>query len=171
MGWSRVADVGQVVQPGEPITVKVLRVDDGTQKISLGLKQLSDDPWSAVSQTYEAGQVRRGRVTRVADFGAFVELEPGIEGLAHVSTLADGPAGSTSRQDLRKAFPVGTEIEVVVQDVDAAQRRISLSVTAVAEAREADEVREYTDRQDGDGKQSLGSLADKLKGALGTRNR
>jgi small subunit ribosomal protein S1 len=171
MGWSRVADVGQVVQPGEPITVKVLRVDDGTQKISLGLKQLSDDPWSAVSQTYEAGQVRRGRVTRVADFGAFVELEPGIEGLAHVSTLADGPAGSTSRQDLRKAFPVGTEIEVVVQDVDAAQRRISLSVKAVAEAREADEVREYTDRQDGAGKQSLGSLADKLKGALGTRNR
>jgi small subunit ribosomal protein S1 len=170
MGWSRVADVGQVVQPGESITVKVLRVDDANRQIALGLKQLSDDPWSAVPQTYEAGQVRRGRVTRLAEFGAFVELEPGIEGLAHVSTFApEGQAGSVSRQDLRRMFPVGSEIEVVVQEVDAEHRRIGLSVTAVAAAREAEEVREYTERRDDAEPRSLGSLADKLRGALGTR--
>jgi small subunit ribosomal protein S1 len=72
MGWSRVSDPSQVVTPGEEITVKVLRVDDDTQKIALGLKQLSADPWSTVQATYEVGQVRTGRVTRVAEFGAFV---------------------------------------------------------------------------------------------------
>ena len=88
MGWSRVSDTSQVVKPGEEITVKVLRVDEDTQKISLGLKQLTADPWSRSTATYEVGQVRTGRVTRVAEFGAFVELEPGVEGLAHASTFA-----------------------------------------------------------------------------------
>ena len=88
MGWSRVSDTSQVVKPGEEITVKVLRVDDDKQKISLGLKQLTADPWSKVHDTYEVGQVRTGRVTRIAEFGAFVELEPGVEGLAHASTFA-----------------------------------------------------------------------------------
>src|SRR5215208_5643118 len=83
MGWSRVSDPSNLFKPGEEITVKVLRVDDDKQKISLGLKQLTDDPWSSVPSTYEVGQVRSGRVTRVAEFGAFVEFEPGVEGLAH----------------------------------------------------------------------------------------
>ena len=87
MGWSRVSDASQVVTPGETITIKVLRVDEDTQKIALGLKQLTDDPWSTVSTTYEVGQVRTGKVTRIAEFGAFVELEPGVEGLAHASTF------------------------------------------------------------------------------------
>ena len=172
MEWSRVADVAQVVEPGQEITVKVLRLNDERQQIALGLKQLTADPWSTVPQTYEAGQVRRGRVTRVAEFGAFVELEPGIEGLAHVSTFApEGQTGSAARQDVRKTVPVGSEIEVVVLEVDAASRRISLSAQAVAAAREAEEVREYTERQDSAEPPSLGSLADKLRGALGTRKR
>src|SRR5262245_35175006 len=87
MGWSRTTNPNDMVAPGEEITVKVLRVDEATQKIALGLKQLQDDPWTKVSSTYEVGQVRTGRVTRVAEFGAFVELEPGIEGLAHASTF------------------------------------------------------------------------------------
>jgi small subunit ribosomal protein S1 len=88
MGWSRVPEASQVVRMGEDIVVKVLRVDDGTQQIALGLKQLTTDPWSMVQATYEVGQVRTGRVTRLAEFGAFVELEPGVEGLAHSSTFA-----------------------------------------------------------------------------------
>ncbi|HTL03701.1 MAG TPA: S1 RNA-binding domain-containing protein, partial [Vicinamibacterales bacterium] len=92
MGWSRVTNPNEMLAPGDQITVKVLRVDDATEKISLGLKQLLDDPWSKVATSYAVGQVRTGRVTRVADFGAFVELEPGIEGLAHASTFA--PTGA-----------------------------------------------------------------------------
>ena len=169
MGWSRVADVGQVVEPGQEITVKVIRVDDANQKIALSLKQLSDDPWLAVPHRYQAGQVHRGTITRIAEFGAFVELEPGVEGLAHVSTFGpEGQKGPASRQDLRKAFPAGREIEVVIVEVNAETRRIGLSVQAVAAAEEAKEAREYTARQGGGDEPSLGSLADKLRGALGT---
>src|SRR4029453_10248183 len=87
MSWSRAATPGAIVAAGDQVTVKVLRVDEGTGKISLGLKQLQDDPWSTVATTYQVGQVRAGRVTRVAEFGVFVELAPGIEGLAHASTF------------------------------------------------------------------------------------
>jgi small subunit ribosomal protein S1 len=94
MGWSRVSDAAQVVKPGDEITVKVLRVEDDGQKIALGLKQLTADPWSRVQETYAIGDVRTGRVTRLAEFGAFVELEPGVEALAHDSTFAPtGRAG------------------------------------------------------------------------------
>jgi small subunit ribosomal protein S1 len=161
MAWTRVADPSQIVKPGDDITVTVLRVDADKDKISLGLKQLLADPWSKAAQAYEAGQMRRGRVTRVAPFGAFVELEPGVEGLIPMSE-----AGVARDADLRSAFPVGREIEVVVAEVDARARRIRLSVTAVQLAREAQEVQEYAERPDSAPSEGFGSLADKLRGAL-----
>jgi small subunit ribosomal protein S1 len=256
MGWSRVSDTSQVVQAGDEITVKVLRVDDDKQKISLGLKQLTADPWSRVHETYETGQVRTGRVTRLADFGAFVELEPGVEALAHASTFAptgrsDGwssgmapgmtgafeilsidlekkrigvalvPEGSARAggaapsqleivpgarltgkierhekfgvfvflapgrtgliplsetgvardADVSRTFPVGADVQVVVLDVDPTSRRIRLSVKAVLDAHEAEEVREYTERGDAAPAEGFGSLADKLRGALKPREK
>ena len=87
MAWSRVSNPAEMVKAGDEITVKVLRVDAEKQKISLGLKQASADPWSRVAETYKVGQRLPGRVTRVAQFGAFVEFEPGVEGLAHASTF------------------------------------------------------------------------------------
>jgi small subunit ribosomal protein S1 len=98
MAWARVSDTAEIVKPGDEITVKVLRVDDANGQIALGLKQLSADPWTTVESTYEVGQVCEGRVTRVTDFGAFVELAPGVEGLAHMSTFAPtGRAGGWSK--------------------------------------------------------------------------
>jgi small subunit ribosomal protein S1 len=161
MGWARVSDTSQIVKPGDEITVKVLRVDADKQKISLGLKQLMADPWSRAGETYEAGQMRTGRVTRVAEFGAFIELEPGVEGLIPLSE-----SGIARDVDIKKAFPAGKDIEVVVSDVDAAARRIRLSITAVQKVREADEVREYTERTDVAPSEKFGSLADKLRDAL-----
>jgi small subunit ribosomal protein S1 len=166
MGWSRVSDTSQVVKPGDEITVKVLRVDDDKQKISLGLKQLTEDPWSKVHATYESGQIRTGRVTRVAQFGAFVELEPGIEGLIPLSETGLGRDA-----DVKRAFPTGTNIEVVILEVDATARRIRLSSRAVVQAKEADEVREYTEREDAAPSESFGSLADKLRGAFPPREK
>src|SRR5207302_7017938 len=101
MAWARVSDPAEIVKAGDEITVKVLRVDEEKQKISLGLKQLSADPWARVPEVYKVGQVRPGRVTRVAQFGAFVELEPGIEALAQASTFeptgrAEGWAGQVA---------------------------------------------------------------------------
>jgi small subunit ribosomal protein S1 len=166
MGWARVSDPSQVVKPGDEITVIVLRVDADKQKISLGLRQLMADPWSKVADAYQAGQLRSGRVTRVADFGAFVELEPGIEGLVPLSE-----SGVARDGDVKKAFPVGTQLDVVVSEVDAAARRIRLSLTAVQKKREADEVREYTERTDAAPSEGFGSLADKLRNALGPRQK
>jgi len=251
MSWSRATTPNAIVAVGDEITVKVLRVDEATDKISLGLKQLLDDPWSTVAGKYEVGQVRTGRVTRVADFGAFVELEPGVEGLAHASTFAPTgrpggwsksvPAGTTAAfeiltidvaqkrigiamveegssraaeatpsqdaivpgaivtgkverhekfgvfvflspgrtglipnaetgldrdADVVRAFPIGSEVEVAVLEVDPATRRIRLSRKAVAQQREQAELREYAARPDAEPTASLGSLADKLRGAL-----
>jgi small subunit ribosomal protein S1 len=161
MAWSRVSDTSQVIKPGDEITVKVLNVDEEKQKISLGLKQLTVDPWSRVPATYHIGEVRTGRVTRIAKFGAFVELEPGVEGLVHASTDAD----------VTKAFPVGADVEVVVLEIDAEGRRIRLSVKAAGDARDAQEVREYTERQDAAAAEGFGSLAEKLRSALKPRER
>jgi small subunit ribosomal protein S1 len=166
MGWTRVSDPSQVVKPGDEIRVVVLRVDGDKQKISLGLRQLTADPWSTVGDVYQAGQLRSGRVTRVADFGAFVELEPGVEGLIPLSE-----SGVARDGDVKKAFPVGTQIEVVVGEVDTAARRIRLSVTDVQKMREAAEVREYTERTDSAPAERLGSLANKLRDALGPRQK
>lgn len=166
MGWSRVSDTSQVVRPGDEITVKVLRVDEDTQKIALGLKQLMDDPWSNVQATYEAGQLRTGRVTRVAEFGAFVELEPGVEGLIPLSET-----GLARDENVKRAFPAGRQLEVVVLEVDSTARRIRLSSRAVAQAKEVEHVKEYTERKDAAVEEGFGSLADKLRGALRPRDK
>ena len=261
MGWSRISDAAQAVAVGDQISVKVLRVDDATQKIALGVKQLSDDPWSMVPATFAVGQVRTGRVTRIAEFGAFVELAPGIEGLAHTSTfpptgtprgwaksvpvgmtaafeilsldaaarrmgVALVPEGSTREGeavassseirageitpgaritgkverlekfgvfvflapgrtglmplgetgiardgDLGKAFPVGSDVDVVVLEVDPSGRRIRVSRKAVLDAQEADELRAYHERAEAAPKEGFGSLADKLRTAIDPRKR
>ena len=254
MGWSRVEDMSQVLKAGDEITVKVLRVDEDKQKISLGVKQLSEDPWSRVAAAYEVGQVHSGRVTRLTEFGAFVELEPGIEGLAHASSftptgrsrgwssqvaagmtgafeilsidvekkrigvalLPEGSAragsarpsaadivpgarltgvverhekfgvfvflapgrtglipltetGVAKEADVAGAFPVGSEVAVVVLEIDPEGRRIRLSAKAVKDAEEAREVREYTEREAVPAAGFGSSLADKLRGALESR--
>lgn len=162
MGWSRVNDPSTILSPGEEVTVKVLRVDEATQKIALGLKQMLEDPWASVASRYDVGQARVGRVTRIAEFGAFIELEPGIQGLAHVSTF--------DPHEL-KALKVGTEIEVVIVEVDSAARRIRLSRKAVTDQQEAAEMREYSERQPSAPPDGFGSLADKFRGAMEPRKK
>src|SRR2546426_10848250 len=103
MSWSRVGNPLDVVRPDDTITVKVLRVEDDGGKISLGLKQLQADPWSTVAEKYKVGQALAGKVTRVADFGVFVELEPGIEALAHVSAFA--PTGKKDGMEDGRSAP------------------------------------------------------------------
>ena len=155
MGWSRV-DPAQVVETGQPITVKVLRVDD--DRIALGLKQLLADPWAKVPTTYEVGQRRAGRVTRLAEFGAFVELEPGIEAMAHVSTFAPGPS-----RDWRRSVAVGTTATFEIVSIDAAKRRIGVALVDEGSAPEED-VREHVEGRAAP--ERLGSLGDQLRNVL-----
>jgi small subunit ribosomal protein S1 len=124
MAWSRVSSPAEVVKAGDEITVKVLRVDEGKQKISLGLKQLSADPWSKVGDVYAVGQVRPGRVTRVAEFGAFIELEPGVEGLAHASTFA--PTGRSGGWASQVAAGMTGTFEILAIDLE--KKRIGVAL-------------------------------------------
>ena len=168
MGWSRVNDPSQMFKPGDEITVKVLRLESkaGDEKIALGLKQLTDDPWSSVESKYPVGQVARGRVARIAEFGVFVELEPGVTGL--LPAVESGVAKGT---DLKKVFRPGTEVDVIVLETDVAGRRLRFSIKAIHDEAEKAEVREYAARADAAGASaSIGSLADKLRGALGSRD-
>jgi len=168
MGWSRVNDPSAMFKAGDEITVKILRIEskNGEDKIALGLKQLTDDPWAAVAQKYPLGTVVRGRVTRLAEFGAFVELEPGVTGLLPISETGAGKGA-----DIKKTLPVGTVVDVIVLEIDAAGRRIRLSIKAIQDAVEDANVRDYTARADAETKDSsFGSLADKLRGALESRD-
>ena len=131
MGWSRVSKPSEIVQPGEEITVRVLRVDDNAQKISLGLKQLTADPWSAVPTKYEVGQVLAGRVTRIADFGAFVELEPGVEALAHASTFA--PMGRQRWWSAEVTVGMIAPFEIVTIDLE--KKRIGVALVPEGSSR------------------------------------
>ncbi len=127
IAWGRINKPADVLSVGQQVEVKVLKLaNEGEKKrISVGMKQLQAHPWDAIAEKYKAGDRVRGTVTRLADFGAFVELEPGIEGLIHISEM------SWSKSKIRKAGDVvkeGETVEVVILGVDAAQRRLSLGL-------------------------------------------
>lgn len=124
MAWNRVAKPADVVSPGDNIEVKILKVNAQTRRISLGLKQLQPDPWTLASQQFNVGDRVHGKVTRVTDFGAFVELLPGVEGLIHVSEL------SWSKKIKRPSDVVkpGEMVEAVILGINTAERRIALGL-------------------------------------------
>jgi small subunit ribosomal protein S1 len=124
LAWGRVNKPGDVLTVGDEIETRILKLDADKKRISLGMKQLLADPWEAVAQKYKVGEKVRGVVTRVMDFGAFVELEPGIEGLVHVSEM------SWARK-VRIASDIvkpGESVDVVVLGVSAPDRRLSLGL-------------------------------------------
>ncbi len=122
MAYSRIAKAGDVVKAGDEFEVKILKIDPASRKISLGLKQLQEDPWSLASRTFNTGDRVSGTVSRLADFGAFVELLPGVDGLIHLSELSWNKR-VRKPGDLLK---MGDRVEAVVLQVNAAERRISL---------------------------------------------
>ena len=124
MSWKRVKHPSSVVAVGDTVGVQVIKFNAETQRISLGMKQLLTDPWEGIGAKYPPGTRFRGVVTNITDYGAFVELESGVEGLAHVSELA------WTKKNLHpsKVLEVGLEVDVMVLDVDADRRRISLGL-------------------------------------------
>jgi len=113
-----------VVQAGQEITAKILKFDTEKNRVSLGLKQMGDDPWLGVSRRYPQGTRMFGKITNIADYGAFVELEPGIEGLVHVSEMD----WTNKNVAPNKIVALGDEVEVMVLEIDEDKRRISLGM-------------------------------------------
>jgi small subunit ribosomal protein S1 len=124
MSWGRVANPSEVVSVGQEIQVKVLKFDPEKERVSLGLKQLTEDPWAAVADRYQAGSRVAGKVLNVTDYGAFVELEPGIEGLVHVSEMSWSKRLKHPSKIVSKGDPVNCQ----VLEVNARDRRISLGL-------------------------------------------
>jgi small subunit ribosomal protein S1 len=123
LSWSHVNHPSEVLSVGETVRVKVLDIDRERQRISLGLKQTQEDPWRKVLDEYRQGDVLEGKVTKVVAFGAFVEIIPGVEGLVHISELAEHHVESPS-----EVVSPGDEVWVRILEIDESRRRISLSV-------------------------------------------
>ena len=133
--WGHVDNPESVVKLNQQVQVKVTRVDHDARKISLSLKQLSASPWDTITQRLHVGSRVQGKVTRLAEFGAFVEVEPGIEGLVHISEL-----GNNRVRRVRDVLQEGKEVEVQIVSINLEQKRIGLSLKAIAEtARKAED--------------------------------
>ena len=124
MSWKRVSHPSQVLAVGDTVKVQIIKINPDTQRISLGMKQLQADPWDGVEAKYPVGAKFTGRITNITDYGAFVELEAGVEGLVHVSEM------SWTKKNVHPGKIVSTsqEVDVVVLDVDASKRRVSLGL-------------------------------------------
>jgi len=124
MAWKRVKHPSEVIEIGDEVTVKVLKFDRDKQRVSLGLKQLGDDPWANLARRYPEGSRLFGKVTNIADYGCFIELEDGVEGLVHVSEMD----WTNKNIHPSKVVALGDEMEVMVLDIDEERRRISLGM-------------------------------------------
>ena len=126
LSWSHVNHPSEVLEIGQTVNVKVLDIDRERQRISLGLKQTQADPWQQVLEAYKEGDVVDGKVTKVVTFGAFVEILPGVEGLVHISELAQHHV-----ENPREVVAQGQDVKVLILEVDAERRRLSLSMKRV----------------------------------------
>ncbi len=124
MAWKRISHPSEMVNPGDEISVKIIKFDKESGRISLGLKQLSEDPWEAIKNRYPIGAKVAAKVTNLTDYGCFASIEDGVEGLVHVSEM------SWTNKNIHpsKIVQVGDEVEVMILDVDEERRRISLGI-------------------------------------------
>ena len=126
ISWTRIKHPSEILSEGQSVEVKVLTIDPETGKISLGMRQLSGNPWMNAEDKYAKGKTVTGRVTRVEPFGAFIELEPGIEGLVHISELDHKRV-----KRVEDILNVGQTVEVQVLEVEISRKRVSLSAKAL----------------------------------------
>jgi small subunit ribosomal protein S1 len=162
ISWTkRIKHPGEVFTKGQTVQAVVLNIDPGNERLSLGIKQLLPDPWATVPERYKSGTRVKGKVSSVTDFGVFVEIEDGIEGLIHVSEL------SSEKIPSAKGFAnPGDEIEAVVLNVDKNDRKIALSRKALQAVLEKEEIQGYMSGQN----ESFSSLGEIFKGELNKNN-
>ncbi|HET6423790.1 MAG TPA: S1 RNA-binding domain-containing protein [Planctomycetaceae bacterium] len=159
MSWTRIKHPSEVLQEGQPVDVVILSLDREKQKIGLGMKQLAQNPWNAAAEKYAAGRTVSGRVTRTTDFGAFVELEQGVEGLIHISELDHRRV-----KRVTEVLSVGQEIQAQVLEVEPERQRISLSLKAL---KAKPEVPKDEDLAPGKGQAYVSKRKEPLKGGTG----
>ncbi|MCP5369346.1 MAG: 30S ribosomal protein S1 [Rickettsiaceae bacterium] len=124
ISWSRINHPSEMLHFGQEVKVMVIKFNEETKRISLGIKQLDANPWESIKEEFPVGKLMKGKITNIADYGVFIELKDGIEGLVHSSEIAWGK----SNQNPKKSLTIGEEVEFVILDVDTEKHRISLSI-------------------------------------------
>jgi len=164
IGWGTIGTIHDVLQVDQEVEVVVIKLDWEQDRISLSLKQAQPDPWDSVQGTFPEGTLHTGTVARLQNFGAFVTLSPGIDGLLHVSKLRAGKKVNHPRDVLAE----GETVEVRVDSVDTEKKRISLSLAAAVQDRQQqqDDYHKYVKKEKKASSQSLGTLGDILKAKL-----
>ena len=146
ISWGKLKHPKEVLQIGDRVKVKILSMNEEKGKISLGLKQTTPEPWSVIHENYEVGQVVNGKVVQIKEYGAFVELEPGLDGLVHISEVANKRVS-----DIAEELEVGQAVEAKILDIDTERKRISLSLKQAMQDTEEDfteEAEEYYPEED-----------------------
>jgi small subunit ribosomal protein S1 len=171
IGWSRVENINDFLQVGQEVEVIILSLDWDKERIGLSLKQALADPWSTVLEKYTPRSNHHGTVSRLEKFGAFVTLEPGVDGLLHISKLG----GGRKLNHPKEAVVTGQSLEVRIESVDQDKKRISLDLAANQTA-EGDEAREeeyssFTQQKTDKGGGALGTFGDLLQGKLKQKKR
>ena len=152
MSWTkRVSHPDQVVRIGDEVEAVVTRMDSGNRKMSLSLRQVTENPWEVFAREHQPSEIVHGRVTRAAEFGVFVELIEGVEGLVHLSELSDTPT-----KNVLGDYQAGQEIAAKILAIDLPNKKISLSVKAIAEDEAHGSVKEYQEAAVNSGSHSLG---------------
>jgi len=166
LSWNmRVKNPGELFKKGDRVQAKVLKIDPENQKFSLGIKQLGEDPWAGIEKRFRKGDLVTGKVTRVADFGAFVEIADGVEGLVHVSEI--------SREKIESPASVvkpGDEVGAVVLGVDRVNKKVSLSMRGYADELERKNMESYLGKQADTPPENVGSLGEALLAKLRPNN-
>ncbi len=162
MSWFRVNNAKEIVQPGQHIKVAVLRVDREARKVALGLKQLEPGPWDNIHEKYPVGTITTGKVVKLLDFGAIVELEAGIDGLVHISEAATHRVRS-----ITEAVQLEQEVKVRVIDVNEERKRISLSIKEAAAQEVEEETEDETTEAEAENKPKRNPRTTPLKGGIG----
>ncbi len=158
LSWTtRVKHPSEMFQKGDEVEAVILNIDGENERISLGIKQLHEDPWARIPGAFPRGSRLQAKITKITDFGAFAEIDAGVEGLIHVSEIADEHV-----DDPRKYLKVGDEKEVMIIDIDPDERKIGLSIKAISKAEQGIDYRAYLQSSGG----GMGTLGDALKGKL-----
>jgi len=152
-----VKNPSELFKKGDHVRAKVLKIDPEAQKFSLGIKQLAEDPWAGVEKRFRKGDIVTGKVTRVADFGAFVEIADGVEGLVHVSEISREKIESPAA-----VLKVGDEVGAVVLGVDRSNKKVSLSIRGHADELDRKNMESYLGKQAEASTENIGALGEAL---------
>ncbi len=128
ISWGKLKHPQEVLQIGDKVKVKILSMNEEKGKISLGLKQTTPEPWSVINEKYQIGEIVTGKVVQIKEYGAFVELEPGLDGLVHISEVAHKRVN-----DVAEELTLGETVEAKILDIDTERKRISLSIKQTVE--------------------------------------